>query len=91
MEIKPRYLPQSQFTSVSNSLMHKSGCTFHVLPAIAVAIVVAVSMQSSACVDKVLIAALFYAGPQGSVLQVPTSSPAFLPPILKAVTLPSTQ
>jgi len=66
-------------------------CRSHLLPAVADVIVLALSLQSSGCVSRVMTATLLYAGPQGSVLQVPTSSPAFSPSILNAATLPSMQ
>ena len=64
-------------------------CELHRLPAVVEAIAHGVSLQSSGCVSRVMTATLLYAGPQGSVLQVPTSSPAFSPSMLKAATLQS--
>ena len=85
-------LPASVTFPISAHLSHaRVWCRSHLLPEVADVIALALSLQSSGCVSRVMTATLLYAGPQGSVLQVPTSSPAFSPSILNATTLPSMQ
>jgi len=73
-------LPASGTIHIAAHLSHAQvWCRSHLLPAVADVIALALSLQSSGCVSRVMTATLFYADPQGSVLQVPTSSPAFSP------------